>query len=255
MKNKFNLSFSISLLAFLLLAISCSQDYKLFDKDFMGVYFLKDSIYYSFGVTPIEKKSYDLKVPVRLMGEIASVDRHFSVSVISDKTTAQKGVHYNIQDEMIIPADSINGFIYVTILRDNLKEDDFKLFLKLEDKDKLTPVYEKYKETLIHFNNRVEPPTWKDYWGDPAWPDYELGPWHPLKYIKFIELFRGLEEIVPETYKSMIDRFGPDLENVDFGWPYDYNFTMTKYVLIPLYQYFMEEHPELGVTIPRPSGY
>lgn len=254
-KNKYNFTIGISLITMLLLAISCSQDYQVFDKEFNGVYFQKDSIYYSFGVTPIERRSYDLKVPVTIMGGTESVDRSFSASVLSDKSTAKEGVHYNINKDMIIPADSITGYVYITLLRDNLEEDDFKIYLKLDSDGKFTPVYEEFKETLVHFNNKVEPPSWKDWMGYPTWPDYQLGEWNPLTYIKFIELFRGLEQVQPETYKAMVDAFGPDLENVEYGWPWDYDYTMTRYVVIPLYQYFMEENTDLGVTIPKPMGY
>lgn len=251
-KNKFNYRIGISLVAILLLAISCSEDYELYDRDFTGVYFQEDSIYYSFGVTPIETRSFDLEVPVTIMGEPASVDRQFSVTVLADNSTAEEGVHYNINKDMIIPADSISGNVFITLLRDDLEEDDFKIYLKLDSNDKFTPVYEEYKETLIHFNNRVEPPTWKDWRGNPTWPDSKLGAWNPLTYIKFIELFRELEHIQPETYKAMVDAFGPDLKDVDSGWPWDYDYTMTKYVVTPLYKYFMEEHPEYGITIPKP---
>lgn len=58
----------------------------------------------------------------------------------------------------------------------------------------------------------------------------------------------------PQTYDDMVKQFGEDLENGP-EWPFDYDYSLTKYVLIPLYQYFMEQHPDLGVTIPRPAGY
>ena len=255
-KNTIYISSVTALAAGLLFLASCQKtDYITFDPTFTGIYFQEDSIYYSFGVTPLEVHSYDLKVPVRIMGEAAKTDRHFSVTVLPEKTTAVEGVNYTIADSFTLEADSINGYIPVTILRDHLEDDDFKLYLKLEETGDFKPVNEQYKETIIHFNNKVEPPTWKDYAGRPTWPSYQLGSWNPLTYIKFIELFRELEEKAPDSYYAMVALFGPDLKSVTYGWAYDYDYTLKKFVLIPLYQYFMEQHPELGVVIPRPSGY
>lgn len=226
-----------------------------FDKSFTGIYFETDSINYSFGVTPLDIEQYLLKVPVRIMGAPASSDRVFDAEVVAEKTTATQGVQYSIDGDLVIPKDSISGFIPVLIQRNSLADSNYKVYFKLIEKNGFTPVTESQKEAVIVFNNRVEPPTWKDWQGKPTWPSFYLGNWNPITYVKFIELFRALEQKAPETYKAMVTRYGPDLANVDFGWPYDYQNTMNKYVLIPLYQYFMEQHPEMGIKIPRPSGY
>jgi len=235
---------------------SCKKETpETFDKAFTGIYFETDSINYSFSVTPLDVQQYLLKVPVKIMGAPANSDRVFGAEVIADKTTATTGVQYKISGDLIIPKDSIKGFIPVLIERNSLADKDFKVYFKLVEKNSFTPVTENLKEAIIVFNNRVEPPTWKDWQGKPTWPSSYLGKWNPITYVKFIELFRALEQKAPETYKAMVSRYGPDLVNVDFGWPFDYQNTMNKYVLIPMYQYFVEQHPELGVTIPRPTGY
>src|SRR5690606_2970752 len=131
---------------------------------------------------------------------------------------------------------------------------DFMIRFKLVEKNAFTPVNESFKEMSVVFNNRVERPKWKDWRGNPAWPTNYLGQWDPLTYIKFIELFRALENKAPEAYSAMVSLYGKDLENVPSGWPFDYMNTMIKYVTIPLYQYFVEQHPDLGVIIPRPAG-
>ena len=49
--------------------ISCNeQDYKLFDSSRTGIYFTEDSVVYSFGVTKLEVTSYEMKLPVKIMG-------------------------------------------------------------------------------------------------------------------------------------------------------------------------------------------
>lgn len=238
-----------------LLISSCKKEsYLMYDKNFTGIYFEQDSIYYSFGVTPFEIESYELEIPVQIMGEPVSSDRTFSISVVADKTTAKEGVHYTIPNNFTIKSDSINGYIPVRILRKDLGEADYKIYFQLKENDSFVPVNEKFKNVLIYFNNRVERPSWKDWQGNPTWPS-QLGTWNPLTYIKFIELFREIEHKSPVTYNAMIKDFGPDLKNVEYGWAWDYDYTLTKFCLIPMYTYFVKEHPEMGIKIPKPSGY
>lgn len=225
-----------------------------FDREFTGIYFQQDSLYYSFGVTPLDIMEYEWQVPLRIMGEPHSQNRVFAVEIDSESTTAQAGVHFRVPERLTVQADSVNAYIPVTIIRSTLGVSDFKLSFILKENEAFVPVNEPFKSTSLYFNNRVERPSWKDFRGQPAWPS-QLGQWNPTTYIKFIELFREIEEKSPTTYYNMVTQFGPDLANVPFGWPWDYNFTMIKYVLIPMYQYFVEQHPELGITIPRPSGY
>lgn len=235
---------------------SCKKDKPVaFDKTFSGIYFTTDSINYSFSVTPLSVHQYLLQVPVEIMGVPESADRTFGAEILPDRTTATPGVQYKINGSMIVPKDSIHGFIPVLINRDSLGTNDYSIHFRLTATNGFTPVNGNFKEIIVVFNNRVEPPKWVDWQGKPTWPEFYLGVWNPLTYVKFIELFRNLQNIVPETYNAMVTLYGPDLANVTYGWPYDYQNTMNKYVLIPLYQYFMEQHPDLGVKIPRPSGY
>ena len=235
---------------------SCKKEKDvIFEQSFIGIYFVSDSINYSFSVTPLDVQTYLLKVPVQIMGSPAATDRIFGTEKVADKTTAVEGVHYQISGDLVIPKESILGHIPVMINRSSLGTDDFMIRFKLIEKNGFTPANESLKEISVVFNNRVERPKWKDFRGNPTWPTTYLGQWNPLTYIKFIELFRAMEHKAPETYSAMVGLYGKDLENVTFGWPYDYMNTMIKYVTIPLYQYFVEQHPELGVTIPRPTGY
>ncbi|AFD06098.1 hypothetical protein Solca_0988 [Solitalea canadensis DSM 3403] len=256
MKKTLLLKITLAALAGGILFNSCEkEEQELFDKDFVGIYFHMDSIYYSFGVTPLDIQSYDLKVPVSIMGKPQHVDRIFSAEVIADKTTAAAGEHYSLTNEFVVKKDSIYGYITMRINRVRLGTNDYKVCFKLLEKNGFVPVNEPYKTAVVHFNNRVEKPNWKDWNNKPTWPTNQLGNWNPLTYIKFIELFRAMEQKAPETYAVMVKLYGKDLEHVTYGWPWDYNQTMIKYTLIPLYQYFVEQHPELGVVIPRPSGY
>ena len=59
-----------------LMNASCSEtDYMTFDTERNGVYFTKDTLNFSFGVTPIEVKTYTYRVPFRIMGTTATQPR------------------------------------------------------------------------------------------------------------------------------------------------------------------------------------
>ena len=53
-----------------------------------------------------------------------------------------------------------------------------------------------------------------------------------------------MEQSAPATYKGMVEMYGPDLEKVQYGWMDEYNYAATKYILIPMYDFF-EANPEL----------
>lgn len=187
------------------------------------------------------------------MGSPAATDRTFSAEIIQDQTTAVAGEQYNIMEDFVVKKDSVNAYIPIRINRAKLGTNNYKIQFKLIEKDGFVPVNENFKTAIVFFNNNVDKPTWKNASGKEYWPT-QLGVWKPMTYIKFIELFRAMEQKAPETYAIMVKENGKDLANLK-GWPFNYNNSMIKYVLIPLYQYFVEQNPQLGVTVPRPSGY
>lgn len=237
--------------------VSCDeQDYKLFDSSRTGIYFTEDSVVYSFGVTALEVISHEMKLPVKIMGAPVKEDRSFKVEVVAEKTTAEAGVHYTLPTELVIKADSVNGVLPVTVLRENLESDKYwQVAFRLVSTDDFEPEAEVESVSIASFNNIVEPPQWKDYWGDLTWPDYKLGVWDPVKWVKFMEYFRAMEQTAPATYKGMVDMYGPNLENVQYEWMSEYDYTVTKYILTPLYDFF-EVNPDLLESgkndIPKP---
>ena len=74
------------------LFIACNdENYLKFDTNFSGVYFDTDSTTYSFGVTPLDVHEYTLKVPVKIMGAPADVDRPIGFELISDLCKCDRG--------------------------------------------------------------------------------------------------------------------------------------------------------------------
>src|SRR5699024_2871622 len=193
--------------------ISCDQtNYMTYDTDYNGIYFEKDSVFYSFGISPLEQLTQEVEIPVSVMGAPANKDRSFKVRVVEDKTTADKGTQFKMPDHLIIPKDSVNGVIAVELFRNELDdESDYKLTINLVENEHFTPINEKQKQILLNFNNKVVPPPWTDAWGDQTWPDFKLGPYNDTVYIKFLEFFRAMEDKAPQTYEDMVDEYGKNL--------------------------------------------
>lgn len=233
--------------------ISCGKtDYNTYDPAYSGIYFAEDSVVYSFGVTVLEVTSHVMDLPVRVMGIPTAQKRTFKVEVVGDKTNAKPDVHYVMPTDFVIEADSVNGILPLNILRDSLGDDAYwQVAFRLVASDDFVPERNVGEVIVASFNNIVEPPAWKDWQGRPTWPDYKLGVWQPIKWLKFMEYFRAMEQTVPSTYKAMVEKYGPNLEKVDYGWPSDYDFAVTKYILTPMYDFFAK-HPEYEVVMPKP---
>ena len=67
-----------------------------------------------------------------------------------------------------------------------------------------------------------------------------------------MEYFRAMEESHPATYKAIVTAYGPNLEKVQNGWVWEFDVSVKKYILIPMYAFF-EEHPEYNVEMPDPN--
>ena len=257
-----------SALAVALLAASCSEtDYMTFDSARDGVYFTRDTLTYSFSVTPMEVRTYTYHIPFRIMGATSSAPRQVAYAIVPDQTTAQKGVQYNI-GEAILQPDSINGYIPVEILRDGLAGNytdgytKYTLTLDLKANGNFQPTLDSLSQRrTLTFDNAIEQPNWLSAHGEKVWTVSILGVWHPLKFIKMVEYFHALEDILPETYKKMVAAYGENLENISYGDPYVYRTIFQKYIYSPMYDYFNDpanhdaivaEYPDFPFDFPNP---
>ena len=272
MKNIKTTSLIFSFVAMLTFSACSETDYLKFDTSNSGIYFTKDTLNYSFSVTPIEITTHEFRIPVKIMGTLSSEPRSFAIRVNPDSTTAIEGVHYEI-GETVIQADSINGYIPVTILRDSLEGSyaegytRYKLCVELVKNSNFMPVLDSLSQVrTLRFDNSIETPEWVDYKNEKIWcpgsPHPELGDWHPYTFIKLVEYFHKLEDIIPETYQKMVKYYGGEnLERVPYASFYPYLPIMQKYVLYPLYQYFSDEanreeilrmYPDYPFNFPNP---
>ncbi len=258
-----------------LLSVACEEtDYMTYDTSHNGLYFNTDSVTYSFGVTPIEVRTHQVKIPVSVMGGVSRTEaRKIGYEFVryselgNDTVGAIEGVHFNIVSDVVMP-DSITGYIVVEVYRDELLGDyadgfeRYRLGLNLVKNEYFTPTLTKEQQTLVlTFDNAVERPEWYDARGEKVFPEYLYGKWHPYKLIKMVEYYHTIKEILPETYKKMIAQYGENLENVQFGDPYEYTTVFRKYVLKPTYDFFndpanekmiLDEYPDFIFDFPDP---
>lgn len=248
------LNVGLPMLILLMLCPACSEtDYMTYDASRSGLYFTKDTLEYSFGVTPVEQRTMEYRIPVRIMGIVANHDRKFSCEVIVDSTTAVEGVQYRM-GVPVIQKDSINGYIPVVLLRDGLAGDystgfvRYKLGVRLLAGDGFEPTLdEKSHIRVLTFDNAVEQPEWLDAFGQKTWPEKLFGVWHPLKLIKMVEYFHEMKNSLPETYEAMVQVFGENLEHVRYGDFHPYTYVMRKYVCLPMYEYFGNPDNEAAI--------
>lgn len=224
--------------------VSCSEEYMVYDTSYSGIYFSDNTLRYSFGVTPVDVRTKEYRIPVDLMGEPSGEERPFAYTIEKGVTTAEEGVQFTIGAPSI-EADSIKGYIPVTIWRDALEGDyqngyvRYKLALRLEANEAFVPTLSAEEQVcVLMFDNAVEQPEWLDYKGDKVWSESSFGVWHPLKFIKMVEYFHNLADVLPESYKNMVEQYGENLENVPYGDFYQYRTIMNKYVIYPMYEYF-----------------
>ncbi len=252
MKNVINnIIVAVSLLA-VFVFFSCSEtEYMKFDTSHNGVYFTKDTLKYSFSVTPLDVRSYTFKMPIKVLGCLSSEEREVAFRVVADSTTAIEGVHYTIGKAVIAP-DSITGYIPITILRDNLKGsyangyERYRLCIELVKNEHFIPTLDASNQVrVLRFDNAIDTPEWVDYKGDKIWvpgnPLPDLGDWHPYTYMKLVEQFKTIKDIpnMEETYWKMVEYYGGEnLERVPYASFYPYKPIIQKYVLGPLYEYF-----------------
>ena len=259
---------SVALLLLLATSLftSCDEEYLVFDTENPGIYFTKDTLEYSFSVTPVEIKRYTYNVPVRIMAGISENVRPIGYVVNPDSTTAVEGVHYEFGEAVILP-DSINGYIPVTFIRENLEGTystgytRYKLCLQLVDNGYFAPTLDSLSQVrILRFDNAIEQPSWYTAHGTKKWPT-AFGSWHPFTFIKIIEYFHALEDILPETYAKIAKSFGENLENIPYGDFNAYSVIFRKYIILPLYNFtndpanrdlILSEYPDYPFDVPNP---
>lgn len=258
---------ALALPAVLLFTACDDEDYMKFDLSQSGIYFTKDTLNYSFGVTPVEIKKYTYRIPVQVMGGTSGEKRAVGYVVDPDSTLATQGVHYEIGEAVIMP-DSITGYIPVTVFRDKLEGTHttgytrYQVCIRLVQNKYFSPTLDSLHQVRVfRFDNAISQPEWYNRQGEKVWQKSYLGVWHPLKFIKMVEFFHAVKDIQPETYRKMVELYGENLEHIELGDPYQYRTIFIKYIYAPMYDYFndpanrdyiLSEFPDFPFDFPDP---
>lgn len=260
-----NITIAVLVIATMMFA-ACEEHYLKYDTSYNGIYFTKDTLVYSFGVSPVEYKEHTFNIPVAIMGGTSNKTRIIDFEILQDLTTAVNGVHYTIGEAVIMP-DSVAGYIPVTVYRSKLEGSypeytRYKLALQLVANNDFVPTLDSLHQVRIFsFDNAIEQPEWLNGNGEKIWSLENLGEWHPLKLIKMVEYFHAIEGILPETYKKMVASYGENLEHISGGYPTEFKTTFVKYVYAPMYDYFSNpdnedfiksEYPDFPFDFPDP---
>ena len=152
--------------------------------------------FYSFGALPVDSQKYVMNIPVRIAGVPQKHAQKFKL-VVDTASTMKADVHYKALNlEPVIPVDSVDAVVPVTLLRNALSpdKDTLKLILRLEATSDLALKYPKSNKVEIQVTNVLTPP--------PYWIYFEsyFGPFERRKYLMMLANYHSNET---EFWESM----------------------------------------------------
>ena len=118
---------------------------------------------HSFGDKVAEYTRHIIEVPVKMMGLNAESEMKFKVVLNKELSTAEEGVHFSpIQPEYTLAVDSVNAYVPIELIRDNLSEDEvtYKIVLDLEANADFELGSKENLRAVVTFNNYLEEPSW-----------------------------------------------------------------------------------------------
>lgn len=200
--------FHILLLPLLVALGSCNSI--VYDEEYSkdGFYHAQNAVYfhypeaqdtvrfYSFGALPVDSQKYVMNIPVRIAGVPQKHAQKFKL-VVDTASTMKADVHYKALNlEPVIPVDSVDAVIPVTLLRNALSpdKDTLKLILRLEATSDLALKYPKSNKVEIQVTNVLTPP--------PYWIYFEsyFGAFERRKYLMMLANYHSNET---EFWESM----------------------------------------------------
>ncbi len=160
MKNKL-----LYLMVGLVLLFSCEENEDGYYDNIPRIYFPEetDSLSFSFGDKVAEYTRHIIEVPVKMMGLNAESEMKFKVVLNKELSTAEEGVHFSpIQPEYTLAVDSVNAYVPIELIRDNLSEDEvtYKIVLDLEANADFELGSKENLRAVVTFNNYLEEPSW-----------------------------------------------------------------------------------------------
>lgn len=147
---------------------------------------IRDSLIVSLGKLDKEIESYEVKIPLKLLGLPLTTEGQYKVHVLEagivlkGKTTAQENIHYlPLKESYQFRKDEWTDTLKVTVLRSALNtsftaKESKTLMLGLEETADLKLGMRDGWEIKMSINNFLEKPSW--------WREGGLGYYHPEKY-------------------------------------------------------------------------
>lgn len=197
-KNKILINCCIALATLFMLSSCSEENVGAYNKN-DGIYFEKDSLYYSFGEKAANYIEHEFKIPVKVLGRKSNKKRAFLIEVIKEETTAIEGIHYKpFEKTFIMDVDLVQAEIPVTLLRNKLGfEEDYNIVLKTISSEAFQQEIPSYSKFKLTFSNKLSEPRW---WRSSS---RYVGAFHPEKYQKFIE-YNG--KSLANTYNAFRER-------------------------------------------------
>lgn len=193
--------FHILLLPLLVALGSCNSI--VYDEEYSkdGFYHAQNAVYfhypeaqdtvrfYSFGALPVDSQKYVMNIPVRIAGVPQKHAQKFKL-VVDTASTMKADVHYKALNlEPVVPVDSVDAVVPVTLLRNALSpdKDTLKLILRLEATSDLALKYPKSNKVEIQVTNVLTPP--------PYWQYFEVyfGAFERRKYLMMLANYHSNE--------------------------------------------------------------
>lgn len=223
---------------------SCDTDYMDYDVNLKdGVYFTTDSVNYQFGMRVGE--DFKHAIAVRILGTPKDYDRKFGIELVEEETTAKTGLHYELIDTFVIPANMVVGkvsFILHRYLDPEITKKTFTVKMRLVENENFRLVMG--NECKFEFSDTELPrPRW--------WSERHFGPYSQMLMMDILNNYWALELTHPLLFDRIVATYGRNLERA-YSFPYQQEIAFIKYIIAPAYEYY-KEHPHPKLEIPDPS--
>lgn len=164
-------------------------------------------ITFSFGMLDSSVEKDTARIAVRVLGNSSETDRFYHVSIDTDSSTAEAGLHYeSFEPIQKIRAGLMVDTLKIVVLRNNLssshvKMENKRLLLKVTESDDFAVGVVKGAKMGLRINNYLaEPRWWKSY------VSLGLNYYHPEKWkilISFNQVFADAEANYPMNVNLM----------------------------------------------------
>lgn len=192
---------------FLLAGLSaCDNNNDGYYDNIARIYFNADSLNFSFGDKVSEYTRHTFYYPVKMLGMKATREMKYKVTADEALSTAQKDVHYvALQTEYALLVDSVNAYIPIELIRDQMPETDtsFRLVLKLVGNPDFETGITESLTAILTMNNFLEEPDW---WKSMLSPS-NYGPYQPGKYQRLIAYYGSPEKVAEAPYLDLMYAF------------------------------------------------